>query len=120
MKRSVLAAALIVLCAALLTGQGKTLKLFFYSPELTDQYNDMAKAYQAETGNTLDITVNQADYVTLLRAKLKGMEISCGCFGNNEKLGTWTLIRDSSLLFLALAVTIGAFLIHRRGSTRPA
>jgi raffinose/stachyose/melibiose transport system substrate-binding protein len=75
MKRSVLAAALVVLCAALLTGQGKTLKLFFYSPELSDQYNDMAKQYLADTGVTLDITVNQADYVTLLRAKLNSGDI---------------------------------------------
>ncbi len=76
MKRPVLAAVFIVLCAALLSAQAKvTLKLFFYSPELTDQYNDMAREYQAETGNTLDITVNQADYVTLLRAKLNSGDI---------------------------------------------
>ena len=70
MRKYLLAAVMLVLAAAFVMGQGKTLKLFFYSPELTDQYNDMAKAYQAETGNTLDITVNQADYVTLLRARL--------------------------------------------------
>jgi len=75
MKRYLLAAALVVLCASLAVGQGKTLKLFFYSPELTDQYNDMAAAYKADTGNTLDITVNQADYVTLLRAKLNSGDI---------------------------------------------
>ncbi len=75
MKRYLLAAAFVVLCAALVSGQGKTLKLFFYSPELTDQYNDMAQAYKAETGVTLDITVNQADYVTLLRAKLNSGDI---------------------------------------------
>jgi raffinose/stachyose/melibiose transport system substrate-binding protein len=75
MKRSFFAAALIVLCAALLTGQGKTLNLFFYSPELTDQYTDMAREYKAETGVTLDITVNQADYVTLLRSKLNSGDI---------------------------------------------
>jgi raffinose/stachyose/melibiose transport system substrate-binding protein len=75
MKRYLLAAALFVLCAAVVVGQGKTLKLFFYSPELTDQYNDMAKAYQADTGNTLDITVNQADYVTLLKSKLNSGDI---------------------------------------------
>jgi uncharacterized membrane protein YphA (DoxX/SURF4 family) len=50
----------------------------------------------------------------MTRAKILGLEINCGCFGNNEKLGTATLIRDSSLLILALAVTIGAFLIKRR------
>ncbi|HUI71005.1 MAG TPA: extracellular solute-binding protein [Spirochaetia bacterium] len=75
MKRYLLAAALVILCAALAAGQGTTLKLFFYSPELTDQYNDMAREYKAETGNALDITVNQADYVTLLRAKLNSGDI---------------------------------------------
>jgi len=53
----------------------------------------------------------------MTRAKLLGLEINCGCFGNNEKLGTATLIRDSSLLFLALAVTVGAFLIKKRNFT---
>ena len=47
------------------------------------------------------------------RAKMMGLEINCGCFGNNEKLGTLTLLRDSSLLLLALAVTAGAFLVRR-------
>src|SRR6202167_2900021 len=50
----------------------------------------------------------------MTRAKMLGLEINCGCFGNNEKLGTATLIRDSSLLILALGVTIGAFLIKKR------
>ena len=50
----------------------------------------------------------------MTRAKILGLEINCGCFGNNEKLGTATLIRDSSLLLLALAVTIGAFLVKKR------
>jgi len=55
----------------------------------------------------------------MLRAKLLGLEINCGCFGNNEKLGTLTLIRDSGLLFLALAVTIGAFLLRKRRTELP-
>ena len=50
----------------------------------------------------------------MTRAKILGLEINCGCFGNNEKLGTATLLRDSSLLLLALAVTIGAFLVKNR------
>jgi len=52
-----------------------TLKFMFFSPELTDQYNDMAKAYESETGVAIDITVLQADYVTVLRAKLNSGEI---------------------------------------------
>ena len=50
----------------------------------------------------------------MTRAKILGLEINCGCFGNNEKLGAMTLLRDSSLLVLALAVTIGAFVIKKR------
>jgi uncharacterized membrane protein YphA (DoxX/SURF4 family) len=53
----------------------------------------------------------------MTRAKILGLEINCGCFGNNEKLGTATLVRDSSLLVLALAVTIGAFLAKKRVDT---
>ncbi len=53
----------------------------------------------------------------MARAKMLGLEINCGCFGNNEKLGWATLLRDSSLLVLALAVTIGAFLIKKRRDT---
>jgi uncharacterized membrane protein YphA (DoxX/SURF4 family) len=52
--------------------------------------------------------------IAMTRAYILGLEIVCGCFGNNEKLGPGTLIRDSSMLVLALAVTIGAFLINRR------
>jgi raffinose/stachyose/melibiose transport system substrate-binding protein len=71
MKRLLLAAVLLAAAVGLVTAQGKvTLKVFWYSPELTDQYTDMAKQYLAETGNTLDITVNQAEYPALLRAKI--------------------------------------------------
>lgn len=53
----------------------------------------------------------------MTRAYFLGLEIMCGCFGNNEKLGPLTLLRDSSLLLLALAVTIGAFAIKKHRST---
>jgi len=53
----------------------------------------------------------------MTRAYYLGLEIMCGCFGNSEKLGPLTLLRDSSLLVLALAITIGAFLIKKRGKT---
>lgn len=45
----------------------------------------------------------------MTRAYFQGLQIACGCFGNAEKLGPLTLLRDGSLLVLALAVTIGAF-----------
>ena len=49
----------------------------------------------------------------MTRAEMLGLEINCGCFGNNEKLGPVTLLRDSTLLLLAIAVTVGAFLVQR-------
>jgi hypothetical protein len=48
-----------------------------------------------------------------VRSYRMGLEINCGCFGPGERLGPVTLLRDGSLLALALAVTIGAFLIGR-------
>jgi uncharacterized membrane protein YphA (DoxX/SURF4 family) len=53
----------------------------------------------------------------MTNAYIKGLEIMCGCFGNNEKLGPLTLLRDSSMLVLALAVTVGAFLITKPKTT---
>lgn len=50
----------------------------------------------------------------MVRTYALGLEINCGCFGPGEQLGTKTLLRDGSLLALSLAVTIGAFLLHRK------
>ena len=76
MKKAIFALSLLLIVGALLAGQsGVTLKALFYSPELTDQYNDMAKAYKAATGNTLDITVLQDDYKTVLSARLNSGDI---------------------------------------------
>ena len=78
MKKAFLAIGFLLLCATLVVGQTQkpvTLKMLFYSPELADQYNDMADAYKAQTGNTLDITVLQSDFVTVLRAKLNSGDI---------------------------------------------
>jgi len=55
----------------------------------------------------------------MARAAILGLEINCGCFGNNEKLGPLTLLRDSTLLLLALAITAGAFLSHRASRREP-
>jgi uncharacterized membrane protein YphA (DoxX/SURF4 family) len=59
-------------------------------------------------------------FTIMVRSYFLGLEINCGCFGPNERLGPMTLLRDGSLLALALAVTIGAFLIHRRSPTASA
>lgn len=53
----------------------------------------------------------------MVRSYFLGLEINCGCFGPGERLGPMTLLRDGSLLALALAVTIGAFLVHRSRGT---
>jgi len=52
-------------------------------------------------------------FSVMVRSYRMGLEINCGCFGPGERLGPVTLLRDGSLLALALAVTIGAFLIGR-------
>jgi uncharacterized membrane protein YphA (DoxX/SURF4 family) len=53
----------------------------------------------------------------MTRALILHIQIKCGCFGNDEPLTIWTLLRDSTLLVLALAVTIGAFLLEKRKDT---
>jgi uncharacterized membrane protein YphA (DoxX/SURF4 family) len=53
-------------------------------------------------------------FALMVRTYRMGLEINCGCFGPGERLGPKTLLRDGSLLAFGLAVTIGAFLLHRR------
>ncbi|GHV45190.1 sugar ABC transporter substrate-binding protein [Spirochaetia bacterium] len=52
-----------------------TLTLLFYSPELQSQYNDMVAAYKAETGVTLDITVAQTDFRSILSSRINSGDI---------------------------------------------
>jgi uncharacterized membrane protein YphA (DoxX/SURF4 family) len=52
-------------------------------------------------------------FSVLIRTYALRLEVSCGCFGPGERLGAKTLVRDGSLLALSVAVTIGAFLVHR-------
>jgi len=53
-------------------------------------------------------------FTVMVRTYALGLEVSCGCFGPGEQLGTKTLLRDGSLLALSLAVTIGAFFLRRK------
>ena len=53
----------------------------------------------------------------MTRALILHIQIKCGCFGNDEPLTIFTLLRDSTLLVLGLAVTIGAFLLKKRRDT---
>jgi DoxX len=50
---------------------------------------------------------------------LQGKEISCGCFGPGERLGPLSLLRDASFIAVALAIAVGAFMIHRKQGTAP-
>jgi uncharacterized membrane protein YphA (DoxX/SURF4 family) len=55
-----------------------------------------------------------ATFLTVLtRSYALGLAVDCGCFGSGETLGPMTLVRDSSMLALALAVMIGAFRMSR-------
>jgi uncharacterized membrane protein YphA (DoxX/SURF4 family) len=53
-------------------------------------------------------------FSVMLRAYLKNLAIFCGCFGLGEQLGPRTLMRDGSLVVLAVALAVGAFLMQRR------
>lgn len=53
-------------------------------------------------------------YAVVIRSYALHLAINCGCFGPNEKLDSWTLVRDGCLFALGVAVTIGAFVVHRR------
>src|SRR5580698_6526383 len=55
-------------------------------------------------------------FSVMVRSYRMGLEINCGCFGPGERLGPMTLLRDGSMLALAIAVTIGAFWMYRRRS----
>jgi len=50
----------------------------------------------------------------IVRAALKGQEISCGCFGPGETISWKTMLRDGSMLAGSLFVTAMAFMRGRR------
>jgi uncharacterized membrane protein YphA (DoxX/SURF4 family) len=53
--------------------------------------------------------------VAMWSAYERGLTISCGCFGPGEQVGPTTLVRDGlKYLPLALVVTVGAFMKHRK------
>lgn len=56
--------------------------------------------------------------IALGHAALGGLEINCGCFGNNSVKPSTELVRDVGLLAVALAVTAGGFLSHRAAKSR--
>jgi putative oxidoreductase len=48
------------------------------------------------------------------RAYLLHMDINCGCFAKPEPLTGWTVVRDSALAALALAMTVFAYIEARK------
>src|SRR3954449_3905173 len=50
----------------------------------------------------------------IVRAALKGQEISCGCFGPGETISWTTMLRDGSMPAGSLSVTAMAFLSRRK------
>ncbi len=53
-------------------------------------------------------------FALMVRAYIKGMAISCGCFGPGEVISWRTLLRDGTLLGASLAVTWFAFTRRRK------
>ena len=53
-------------------------------------------------------------FALMIRAYAKGMEISCGCFGQGEVISWRTLLRDGSMLAGSLVLTSLAFLRQRK------
>lgn len=53
-------------------------------------------------------------YGVVIRSYALHLAINCGCFGPNEKLDSWTLVRDGCLFAVGVSVTIAAFVVHRR------
>jgi uncharacterized membrane protein YphA (DoxX/SURF4 family) len=49
----------------------------------------------------------------MIHAQSRGLAIDCGCFGIGERLGPKTYLRDGLFVALALAVTVGAFVMRR-------
>ncbi len=53
-------------------------------------------------------------FTLIVRAALKGQEISCGCFGPGETISWKTMLRDGSMLAGALFLAAMAWLRPRR------
>ncbi len=59
-------------------------------------------------------------FSVMLRSYLAGLKIDCGCFGPGDALGPKTLVRDFSMLVLAVVVTVASFRMESgpaRGTT---
>lgn len=58
-------------------------------------------------------------WAVIIRSYALHLGINCGCFGPNETLTGWRVVEDGGFFALGLAVTIGAFIFHRRQRSSP-
>jgi uncharacterized membrane protein YphA (DoxX/SURF4 family) len=58
-------------------------------------------------------------FTLIVRAAIKGQEISCGCFGPGETISWKTMLRDGSMLAASLFVTAMAFVSRRSPTSAP-
>jgi putative oxidoreductase len=55
-------------------------------------------------------------FALMIRAKMKGQEINCGCFGPGEPISWKTMLRDGSMVAGAIFVTVASFFHGRTAS----
>ena len=56
----------------------------------------------------------------IVRAYTMNLQINCGCFGTNEPITRFTILRDFGFLAASLVLTVLAFLTRRRARARRA
>jgi uncharacterized membrane protein YphA (DoxX/SURF4 family) len=56
----------------------------------------------------------------IVRAYTMDLQINCGCFGTNEPITKFTILRDAGFLAASLVLTVLAFIAHRRRRARRA
>ncbi len=55
-------------------------------------------------------------FALIVRSYAKGLDISCGCFSNDEKITWLTMLRDGSMLAGSLLLTAFAFRSRRKAA----
>ena len=56
----------------------------------------------------------------IVRAYTMDLQINCGCFGTNEPITKFTILRDAGFLAASLVLTVLAFIAHCRRRARRA
>jgi uncharacterized membrane protein YphA (DoxX/SURF4 family) len=78
----------------------------------------LLSGYRLRLSGLLSTALICAFIIAMYSAYKRGLTISCGCFGPGAQIGPTDLIRDGLIFLpLAVAVTVGAFLIRRKGNS---